>query len=81
MKAVRLREVDRDYRIHQLAFLSHAVRAEKKAGKNKTRPVYSKFRKFYDYEAEIERAMHPEEKQTSRFAALSKHMREMEQYE
>lgn len=42
-----------DYRNHLQAFLNFAVKAEKRAGKNKTRPVYNTFKKFYDYEKEI----------------------------
>ena len=53
MDAVRLKQVDMDYRNHLQAFLNFSVKAEKKAGKNKSKPVYSRFKKFYDYEKEI----------------------------
>ena len=56
MEAVRLKQVDLDYRNHLQAFLNFAVKAEKKAGKNKTKPVYTSFKKFYDYEKEIDKA-------------------------
>ena len=46
-EAARLKEVDKDYRNHLQAFLNFAVRAKKKAGKNKQRPVYPTFKKFY----------------------------------
>lgn len=52
MEAVQLKWVDADYRNHLQAFLSFAVQAEKKSGK-KSKPVYNKFKKFYDYEEEI----------------------------
>ncbi len=52
LKAVQLRQVDMDYRNHLQAFLNFAVKAEKKAGK-RSKPVYSKFKKFYDYEKEL----------------------------
>ena len=55
-EAARLKEVDRDYRNHLQAFLNFAVRAKKKAGKNKQKPVYPTFKKFYNYEDAIERA-------------------------
>ena len=55
MEAVKLREVDRDYRNHLQAFLNYSVKAQKKAGRHKTRPVFSKFKRFYDYEAELEK--------------------------
>lgn len=56
MEAIRLREVDRDYRNHLQAFLNFSVQAKKKNGKNRERPVYSTFAKFYDYKKEIEKA-------------------------
>lgn len=71
MEAVRLREVDKDYRNHLQAFLNFAVKAEKKTGKNKSKPVYSKFKRFYDYEKEVERAKN-HGKEQSRFAGIGK---------
>lgn len=53
MKGVRLREVDKDYRIHQQAFLNMAVTAKKPAGKGKSMPVYRRFSRFFDYEAAV----------------------------
>lgn len=55
MEAARLKQVDKDYRNHLQAFLNFAVKAEKKSGK-KSKPIYSKFKKFYDYEDEQEKA-------------------------
>lgn len=52
-EAARLREVDKDYRDHLQAFLNFRVQSRKRAGKNKERPVYSTFKKFYDYEKEV----------------------------
>lgn len=48
MKAAKLKAVDRDYRNHLQAFLNVAAKAEKKSGK-KTRLVYDRFDKFYNY--------------------------------
>lgn len=62
MEAVQLREVDKDYRNHLQAFLNLAVKAEKKAGKNKTKPVYQRFRKFFDYEKEVDRVRNRKQK-------------------
>ncbi|MDO4170312.1 MAG: hypothetical protein Q4D45_10470 [Lachnospiraceae bacterium] len=61
-----------DYRNHLQAFLNFAVKAEKKAGKNKTKPVYRNFEKFYDYQKELDKVQHGEE---SRFANLVEHLR------
>ena len=49
MKAAQLKIVDMDYRNHLQAFLNIAAKAEKRAGKNKTKLVYDKFDKFYNY--------------------------------
>lgn len=56
MRGVQLKQIDMDYRNHLQAFLNFAVKAEKKSGK-KSRPVYGKFKKFYDYEKEVEKAL------------------------
>lgn len=69
MEGVRLKEIDKDYRNHLQAFLNFAVRSEKKAGKGKSRPVYTKFRQFYDYEKELEKVNN---KKKSRFEGIGK---------
>lgn len=56
MESVQLRQIDRSYWTHLQAWLTFAAKAEKKAGKGKTTPVYKKFKKFFDYEQEIEKA-------------------------
>lgn len=76
MEAVRLKQVDLDYRTHLVAWLSYAAKAEKKAGKG-TKPVYSKFKKFYDYEAELDKAT-KQGKQKGRFAGIGKLLKKME---
>lgn len=71
MKAVQLKNVDKDYRNHLQAFLNFAVKAKKKAGKNKEKPVYSKFEKFYNYKKEVDKISN-KGKQESRFAGIGK---------
>ena len=61
MKAVQLREVDKDYRNHLQAFLNFMVRAEKKSGK-KIKPVYTNFEKFYNYKKYINDVLYPDKK-------------------
>lgn len=78
MQGVRLKQVDCDYRVHQQAFLNFAVKAEKKAGKNKTKPVYSTFEKFFDYDKAIRQAK-GESKKESKFAGLSRFLKEREE--
>lgn len=68
MKAQELKEIDADYRCHLQAFLNFAVKAEKKAGKNKSKPVYQRFKQFYDYEAAQSKALNKERK--SRFSGI-----------
>ncbi len=74
MQAVRLKQVDTDYRVHQQAYLNFAVKAEKKVGKNKTKPVYSTFEKFFDYEKAIRMAKGKSKKE-SKFSALSRFLK------
>jgi hypothetical protein len=77
MEAVHLKQVDRDYRNHLQAFLNFAVKAEKKTGKNKSRPVFSKFKKFYDYEAEVKKATN-KGSEKARFSGIGKFLRKGE---
>ena len=73
MKAVQLKQVDMDYRTHLLAWLTFAAKARKKSGKNKMRPVYTKFKKFFDYEKAIEKAKKGNQK--SKFSGIGKLLR------
>ena len=76
MEAAQLKQVDEDYRNHLQAFLNFAVKAEKKAGKNKSRPVYRKFKQFYNYEAELRKVT--KTKQKSRFSGIGKFLKKGE---
>lgn len=77
MKAVELRAVDDDYKAHKQAFLNYAVKSEKKVGKNKAKPRYPTFDKFYDYEKEIKKVLgFANSEQTNRLKGLSEHLRE-----
>ena len=71
MEAVRLKQVDLDYRNHLQAFLNYSVKAQRKTGKNKSRPVYTKFKKFFDYDKAIANAKR-KEKEQSKFAGIGK---------
>lgn len=72
MEAEQLKQVDIDYRLHQLAYLGLVVKAEKKVGKYKTRPVYTTFKKFFDYEKAIKRAKNPKKKGGDRLAGIGR---------
>lgn len=74
MQAVKLKQVDADYRNHLQAYLNFAVQAEKKTGKNKSKPVYAKFKRFYDYEKELEKARNGGNEK-SRFSGFGKFLR------
>ena len=65
-----------DYRNHLQAFLNFSVKAEKKAGKNKRKPVYSRFKKFYDYEKELEKVRAKPGK--SRFSGIGQFLKREE---
>ena len=73
MEAVRLKNIDLDYRNHLQAFLNFAVKAEKKTGKYKSAPVYSRFKRFYDYEKEIAKATNKGNKK-SRYDGIGKYL-------
>ena len=77
MEAVRLKQVDMDYRNHLQAFLNLSVKAEEKVGKNKSRPKYRKFRMFYDYEKEIRKAT-KKGSEKSRFSGIGKFLKKGE---
>lgn len=77
MEAVRLKQVDMDYRNHLQAWLTFAAKATKKKGKNKSAPVYDKFSKFYDYEKKMAEAKN-EDKKKSRFSGIGKFLKKGE---
>lgn len=70
--AWRLRQVDEDRKTHWLAYLIFAAKSMKKAGK-KQKPVYSTFKKFYDYKKELKRVR--EYKQDSRLKGIGNILR------
>lgn len=58
MKAVRLKQVDQDYRNHLQAWLTFSAQATNKKGK----PAYKVFKKFYNYKDELEKVDEKEDK-------------------
>ena len=68
MEAARLKEIDKDYRNHLQAWLNRAVKAEKKSGK-RSKPVFTEFKQFYDYEQHFGKAKDGENKK-SRFSGI-----------
>jgi len=73
MEALNLQMVDRAYHQHMQAFLNYQVQGQKSAGKGKTRPVYSRFEKFFDYEKALEKVTQKEEsKPKERFTGIGK---------
>lgn len=75
-EAARLKEVDKDYRNHLQAFLNFAVRAKKNAGKNKQKPVYPTFKRFYGYEDAIEQVK--QKNKPDRFEKMKRLLRRRE---
>ena len=71
IEAFNLRQVDTDYRIHELAYLNYVASREKKSGKNKVKPVFSTFEKFFDYEKEVNKVSNRYKKK-SRFSGIGK---------
>lgn len=74
MEAARLKEIDKDYRNHLQAWLNRSVKAEKKAGKNKTKPVYTRFKQFYDYEKHLGKVK-GESNKKSRFSGIGEFLK------
>lgn len=70
MEGVRLKLVDMDYRGHLQAWLNRAVKAEKGKGKH-IKPVFTKFKQFYDYKAEIAK-VGKKKSEKGRFAGIGK---------
>lgn len=76
MEAAQLKWIDADYRNHLQAFLNFAVKAEKRTGKGKSKPVFGTFKKFYDYEKEVNKIKNKGKK--SRFAGIEKFLKKGE---
>lgn len=60
-----------DYRNHLQAWLNFAAKAEQKAGKGKTRPVYTTFQKFFNYRDAVSGVLKTP-KQKTRFRGIEK---------
>lgn len=63
-------KLDESLHEHRQAFLNFAVKAEKKAGKGKTKPVYKRFRQFFDFDKELKKMKN--RRKPSRFAGITK---------
>lgn len=71
-----MREVDKDYRNHLQAFLNFAVKAERKAARYKTKPVYQYFKKFYDRDKAIKAVRSGRKaKVKDRYAGIDKYLK------
>lgn len=75
MEGVQLRSVDEDYRNHLQAYLNFAVKATKGTKKNQ-RPVYSKFKSFFDYEKAINKIIKTDKK--DRYEGIGKFLKKGE---
>lgn len=80
VEALELRMLDESLHEHRQAFLNFAVQAEKKAGKGKTKPVYQRFRQFFDYDKELKkiRDKKKHDAKKSRFSGIGKLLRKGE---
>lgn len=77
MKAVQLRHIDRLHDMHLQAWLNMKASAKKSAGKNKVRPVFSRFEKFFDYKR-ILSEFRKKDGENSRISTVGKILRDME---
>ena len=72
-EAHNLRMIDMEYRQHWQAFLNYAVKAQKPAGKGKSKPVYNRFDKFFNYEKVLKSArIDRNTEHTGRFSGIGK---------
>lgn len=78
MKSVELKQVDKSYWVHLQAYKNLQVKAEKKVSKNKTRPVYNTFKKFFNYENEINKVLGRTKSKIDKFKNLKNYMRRKE---
>lgn len=74
MEAVNLRETDRDFWVHWQAFQNFRVKGTKRIGKNRQKPVYSRFDKFYDYDAALKK-IRSHGKKSDRYTELKAHLK------
>ena len=72
IKTHDLVEVDKANERHPLAWLGVSAGATRKDGK----PVYKKYKDFFDYDAELKKMT---KKPNDKFSKLSKHLKEKEQ--
>ena len=72
MEALELKMLDQDLHEHRQAFLNFAVQAQKKTGKGKSRPVYQRFKQFFDYDTELIRLKSRKRKKANRFSGIGK---------
>lgn len=75
IEAENLKQVDRDYRNHLQAYLNFQATAKKNVGKNKQKPVFDKFDKFFDYDKALKRVQ-SKKSEKGRLSALSKFLKE-----
>lgn len=76
MEAMKLKELDRDYREHLQAWLNFVVTGKKKVGKGKMKPVFKRFTQFFDYKSRLSKLnKKTTTAQSGRFSALSKKMK------
>lgn len=74
IEAINFRETDRDFWVHWQAFQNFRVKATKRVGKNKQKPVHSRFDKFYDYDAALKK-IRSGGKKPDRYTKLKAHLK------
>lgn len=75
VKAFELAEVDRAYYIHLQAFQNMRAGGQKKTGRGKTKPAYTKFHQFFNYRKAIDETVNKGKK---RSGLLEKYVRREE---
>ncbi|WP_246521641.1 hypothetical protein [Ornithinibacillus massiliensis] len=62
MKAFNLGRIDKEYVMHQQAWLNHQVTLTKEQGKKQV-PIYKRFEDFFDYKKRIKEVEHDEKRE------------------
>ena len=78
MEAFNLRQVDQEFWIHLQAFENYRAQATTTSGKH-TRPVYTTFKKFFDYEAELKRVQKKQDTEPQKFSGIGNLLKKQEE--
>ncbi|WP_206193300.1 MULTISPECIES: hypothetical protein [Virgibacillus] len=73
IRAFRLQQVDKEYKMYKQAWINHQVTLTKEQGKKQV-PIYKRFKDFFDYEKHLKEVTKPKRvsDKMKRLAAIAK---------